>query len=90
MGIDLTKEHQPIYAALDKILLRLNELENRSVPEWCTLAVAAKLKGLSYETLREHPEWQPNPTEARLVNGKRRWHRDVILSWLYKSDEEME
>ena len=72
------------------MMKRLDELENRSVPEWCTLSEAAKLKGLSYETLKKHFEWQPDPVEAKLVNGKRRWHRDVILAWLIMDDNQLE
>ena len=80
-GLDRLLENQK------KILKRLKELEDRTVPEWSTLATGAKLKGLSYETLRKHPEWQPDSAEARLVNGKRRWHREVILEWLLLDDD---
>ena len=73
-----------------KMMKRIAELENRLVPEWCTLSEAAKLKGLSYETLKKHVEWQPDPVEAKLVNGKRRWHRDVILAWLTMDDKQLE
>jgi len=85
MNVDLP-ELLEIKEILNKINLRLDELENRSVPEWCTLTEAAKLKNLSYETLKKHPEWGPNPTKAELVCGKRRWHRETILEWLLQED----
>ena len=73
-----------------KILMRLEELESRSVPEWSTLSEAAKLKGLSYETLKKHPEWGPDPAQARCVCGKRRWHRSTILAWLPLDDDALQ
>jgi hypothetical protein len=90
MNVDISEELQPIYAALDKIVLRLDELENRSIPEWCTLSQAAGLKNLSYETLKKHPEWGPDPGKAELVCGTRRWHKSVVSEWLLQGDEASE
>ena len=75
-----------VLTSLRKILLRLDELESRVVPEWASLSEAAKLKNLSIETLKKNPQWGPPPAEARIVCGRRRWHRSVILEWLPMDD----
>ncbi len=81
-------EINEIRDTLQTILQRLDELDSRSIPEWITLPEATKLKGLSYDTLKKHREWQPDPAEARLINGKRRWPREVIIAWLKMTDED--
>jgi hypothetical protein len=90
MIVDITEELKPIYAALDKIILRLDELESKSIPEWSTLSQAAELKNLSYETLKKHPEWGPDPGKAETVCGTRRWHKSVISDWLLQGDASLD
>lgn len=85
--VDLDVALQEILEIQREILARIAEIENPQLPEWCTLSEAAKVKGLSYETLKKHPEWGPDPTKAKLVCGRRRWQKDVILSWLALDDD---
>ena len=80
-GLDKLLENQKM------ILKMLNELENQTIPEWCTLSQAAELKNRSYETLKKHPEWGPDPGKAELVCGTRRWHKNVVSEWLLQGDE---
>ena len=79
-----------IKQSLDKLFLRLDELEKHTIPEWSTLSQAANLKNQSYETLKKHPEWGPNPGKAELVCGKRRWHKSVVSEWLLQVDAAVE
>ena len=88
MNVDFP-ELLEIKRSLDQIILRLDELESKSIPEWSTLSQAAELKNLSYETLKKHPEWGPDLGKAELVCGKRRWHKSVVSEWLLLGDDKL-
>jgi hypothetical protein len=90
MIVDITEELKPIYAALDKILLRLGELESRQLPEWVDIKTACAWKGVKKSTIENNKELMPPESERERVGHRKLWPREVILEWAKRIDEELE
>ena len=66
---------------------RVGRLEGRQAPAVVFLKEAAEMKGVSWSTLRAHPEYQPGRGKPDLVvTGKKGWHRETVEQWLRQGD----
>ena len=63
----------------------------KELPEWINIDVAASLKGGgSLDTIRTRYYYQPCcGLNYKYVHGRKCWHRDKILEWLYITDEKL-
>lgn len=67
------------------------EVVPRIEQEWYDLATACRIKGVNLKTAQNQRWLQPRNGEPDAVVGRRnRWHRSTILSWLVKTDEDMQ
>ena len=73
-----------------RILERLDEIENRQLPEWVGLQEACKWKGVELKTVQNNAELRPPEHLKERVGRKDKWHRDVILEWATKGDRVLE
>ena len=71
------------------ILSRVEDLQNRMLPEWVNLRTACEYKGVNYDTVINRPALQPNRLRRKKVSGKWMWPRDVIIAWSSKTDDEL-
>lgn len=77
--------HEDIHVVLKVIM---EELKMR-LPEWVDLKTACEYKGVNYETVCDRPALQPDRSKRRKVSGRWMWHRDVILDWSKKTDDDL-
>jgi hypothetical protein len=54
------------------------------------LKTACELKGINKKTAQNKPWLQPNLGKRERVGSKLVWHREDILEWLGKTDQELE
>lgn len=88
----IEQEISIISSALEKIQSSLEKIEAQTIPEFCTLEVACKLKGGSeYRNLYTRPWQQPCcGTRYERINGRKVWAKEHILRWLKITDNELE
>ena len=79
-------------SAVEKIQHTLEKIEAQSIPEYCTLEVACRLKGGSeYRNLYTRPWQQPCcGTRFEKINGRKVWSKEQVMRWLKVTDSELE
>lgn len=66
------------------------EQSNRLSQDWYSLREACKLKGVNYNTIKKHPELQPNKGKNRKKVGCiYKWCKADILKWLSQTDDDV-
>lgn len=88
----IEKEILLLSGALTEIQNLLEKMEAQTIPEFCTLEVACKLKGGSdYKNLYTRPWQQPCcGTRYNRLNGRKVWAKEQVIRWLKITDEDLE
>lgn len=89
---EIRDQQARLLAGWDDLRRRLEALERaeRLYAEWYTLPACARLKGVSPDFLRDHPEQQPGGGRGRhLIGGIMRWPRAAVAEWLAKDDDQL-